>query len=125
MSNEENIIELFTGDENMEDLCSTAIEHNRTGFIKFVLDNDLQDFGDWGDFICEHINLEMYEIFDNYTHMIDIDTLAKFGNLEILEHIYESTGEYPGLYGYNAANENGHTDVIEWINEVATDKLYE
>ena len=127
MTNEENIIELFTGYEDMEDLCSTAIKNNKTGFIKFVLENDLQDFDNWSDFICLHIEPEMYDLFSDtkYSDILDTNAFAEYGNLVVLEHIYELTEEYPGLDGYNAANANGHTDVIEWINEVATDKLYE
>ena len=120
------LLDLFTGDETMEDLCAEAIENNKTGFIQFVLSNDLQDFSGWSDYLCENIDVEMYDLLlDTCEDELYIDELAKFGNLEVLEHIYEETEELPSLEGYNSAKKNGHDDVVEWLNDMAVDKLYE
>ncbi len=52
--------------------------------------------------------------------------LAKFGQLEILEYIYEHSDseEYPSLDGYNMALENDQTEVIEWMKEMSADANY-
>ena len=117
------IMDLFDGSEVMEHLCEEAIQTCKIGFLKFVIKNDLLDFDDWTDYICEYSNLETYKLFEELN--IDLDKLAEFGQLEILEYIFEETAEFPGKDGYNAAKENGHDDVVEWLNEMGLDKLYD
>lgn len=120
-----DIFDSFDGTEDMNELCKLAIERNKIEFLNFVVNNALIDsFDDYKTIIYEHANLELYKLLEEVGNFDDLDMLSKNGRLDILQYRYERYGDSPGKDEYNTAKENDHTNVIEWLKQIAIDKLY-
>ena len=112
---------------SLESLFERAIETDSHGFIRWVLcTGGIElDMVAWADYIHEHAGTPTLKLFYELDFNFDLDKLATFGKLEMLEFMYEETEELPGMDGYNGALKNSHLDVVDWLKEVAVDKLFE
>ena len=123
----QDILRSFNGNTayTMDDLIAEAIENGHTDFLKWAYNNDLFVTTDYSDYITEYATYDTFKfIYELSEFNYDVDKLAELGDLESLEYIYEKDGHYPSVDGYNSARDNGRTDVVEWINKIAADKLY-
>ena len=126
----DTILEAFEDnhDTSLESLLEEAIQTGKTGYIRWVLSNDQYisfDIDEWSDYIHEYSIMESLKLFHEMNFEFDLNKLAEFGQLEMLELIYEETEELPDIDGYNSALKNEHLGVVEWFKEVAIDTLFE